>query len=288
MESNGDQELLLDSGASCHIITNDKYFVTYDTAFKCRDIFIQTADGKSNPNLVTAKGIAHIPVTDSDNNNCIMVLKNALYVPSFRRNIVSVQLAIRQGYKFHLNELGGEKMICPKGNIFTIRTSGNLYYLNNVEANTVAIRSLLEWHRILGHSNCEDIKHLSPVVKNMKIKGSTKNIADCEICIKSKMTKSISKIEDIRGYKPFSQVHCDLNGPILEDNESEYKYIFGAICDYSQFLTVFLLTAKSEASNALKQFLADVAPYGPVKTLRSDNGGNLLVINSRMFWFIKA
>ena len=91
----------------------------YDKTFKCANIFIETADGKKNPNLVIARGTVQIPVTDVDDNECYMILKNALYVPSFHRNIVSMHLAIKKGYKFHLNDIGNELMSSPKATSLT-------------------------------------------------------------------------------------------------------------------------------------------------------------------------
>ena len=45
---------------------------------------------------------------------------------------------------------------------------------------------------------------------------------------------------------------------------------------YSGALGVYFLKKKSGAVRAAEQFLADTAPYGTVKRLRSDNGGEYI------------
>lgn len=42
--------------------------------------------------------------------------------------------------------------------------------------------------------------------------------------------------------------------------------------DYSGAIRVYFLKSKSDATHATERFLADSAPYGKIKCLRSDNG----------------
>ena len=118
-------------------------------------------------------------------------------------------------------------------------TTGQLYVLNNVSVNSAISRSAQDWHRRLGHANFQDLNKLPDHVDYMHINKAKKMMGQCEICIKGKMTKSVSKIPDARGGHPFHSVHIDLNGPIVEHNDSEFAYIFGAICDL-----LFLLSSQ--------------------------------------------
>ena len=43
--------------------------------------------------------------------------------------------------------------------------------------------------------------------------------------------------------------------------------------DFSGIDMVYFLKQKCDTVNATEIFLADTAPYGKVKTIRSDNGG---------------
>ena len=219
------------------------------------------------------RGDALIPLYNISDKVCNIKLTSALYVPSFRRNIMSYYCARQDGLNFDLNTLGEECMSTKDGNVFKINTSGNLYILYNITTNTVISRSIYDWHRRLGHCNIPDIMKLPQVVDNMHIKKNTEGLKDCEICIRNKFTKHISKIPDARGESPFQSVHVDLNGPIVSPNESEYAYIFGSCCDYSQFISVYLLGYKSDTPEALIKYISDISPYGKISKLRSDNGG---------------
>ena len=231
------------------------------------------ADGSKCKNLIENKGTAEISLIDTKGKYCKLILKDALLVPSFRKNIISLHHAVRDGFSFYLNNQGSEFMKNPQGQIFKINTYGHLYFINNLEVlNTVVSRSLDEWHQILGHMNHTDILKLESKVKNMKITKTNKSQI-CEICLLSKMTRKVSTMPDERGDEPFASVHVDLNGPILEPNPQDFKYIFGIVCDNSQFLSTYLLKSKSDSPQALKLYLADIAPFGTIVRLRSDNGG---------------
>ena len=68
-------------------------------------------------------------------------------------------------------------------------------------------------------------------------------------------------------------VHSDLAGPITPGSKEGHKYAMIFVDDYSGAFGVYFLKNKSDTIRATEQFLADTAPYGTVKRLRSDNGG---------------
>lgn len=161
------------------------------------------------------------------------------------------------------------------GNLFKINTRGHLYYLNNLNINSVITRSLHEWHTFLGHPNYAELKKLPSVTTNMKI-NKIKEPEFCDICITAKLHRDISTKPDDRGTKPFAKCHIDLNGPIVQDNILDAHYIFGAKCDYSHFLTVHIIKSKSDAAHALQLFLAKIKPFGQPHTIRTDSGGEFV------------
>ena len=69
---------------------------------------------------------------------------------------------------------------------------------------------------------------------------------------------------------PFQIVHSDLAGPITTVSKE------ATLDDFSGAFGVYFLKNKSDATMATEQFLADTAPYGSVKRLRSDNGGEYI------------
>ena len=155
--------------------------------------------------------------------------------------------------------------------IFKIEKQGHLYFLNSAVSSKKASHSLREWHEILGHCNVKDVLKLENVVDGMNI--TDKSFVNCDVCIKGKMSDERSRMPDAKAKAPLQFVHCDLAGPIEQTAREGFKYALCFTDDFSSLITMYFLKNKSDTVKATKKFLADVAPYGCVKRLRSDNGG---------------
>lgn len=142
------------------------------------------------------------------------------------------------------------------GTNFTIRVHGKLYYLQTVEDNDN-----------IGYTT------VANVVDGMIIKGRTdKPDHKCEVCIQGKFRQTQNRNPDKRATAPLQRIHTNLAGPIANESIDGYKYVQSFTDDYSNAVFVYFLKAKNDALQATETFLADVAPYGKVKCIRSDNG----------------
>ena len=103
IKSDNPHDILMDTGASVHIIC-DKNLFSKLNPFDSETSLLEMADGSKNRNVIEGSGTAKIPVQDIKGNNLNVTLKNALYVPSFNKNIISISLAIEDGYKFNFND----------------------------------------------------------------------------------------------------------------------------------------------------------------------------------------
>ena len=207
-------------------------------------------------------------MVDSNGKKRDGVFKNVLYVPSFKQNIF-VQVATETGAYVEFNK-SSAKLINVDITEFGIEKHGSLYFLKNVGSPKNASYSLQEWHQILGHCNVRDIINLEKVVDGMKITNKSK--FDCGICIEGKMTQFRNREADMRAKSILDLVHCDLAGPIDPVAKEGFKYVLGFIDDYSGIIMVYFIKQKSDTVKATEKFLADCAPYGSVKCIRSDNG----------------
>ena len=143
--------LLVDTGATTHIISDEKKLVRNVKNFDSSKHYIELADGSRKNNLVTAKGDAQFHISDDDGKPCTVLLKNAICVPSYNQDIFSVKRATEQGATVTFSP---EKAVLStsEGKSFDITTRGKLYYLDIVNSvSTCKTRSLQEWHRIFGH-----------------------------------------------------------------------------------------------------------------------------------------
>ena len=55
-----------------------------------------------------------------------------------------------------------------------------------------------------------------------------------------------------------------------------YKYDLSFVDDYTGINIVYSLKRKDDTLEATEKFLADIAPYGKIKRIRSDNGGEFI------------
>ncbi len=160
---------------------------------------------------------------------------------------------------------------------------GKLYYLyTEVEDSDKcnACHNVQTWHEMLGHCNYKDVLRLQNVVDGMQIKGRTvKPDQECEVCIQGKSVQTRSRDPDKRAEAPSQMVHTDLAGPVATESIDGYKYVQSFTDDYSSAVFVYFFKTKSDTVQETEKFLADTAPYGKVKCIRSDNGSEFMCRN---------
>ena len=265
-----DHTLLIDSGASHSCLNNRDYFISmqpkYDNNVNEHADAIIFADGSSHQ-LIKGKGSALIPIKDIKGRWRHLKIKNALFVPSFSRSILSLSQAIDANARFSFDK-GNELMYDADGATFKITADKNLYTLNNITLNTVIARSAEAWHCIFGHANYQYICKMPDHMINMRITRG-KPQSHCDTCIRAKMTRDINHKLDKRLDTPFAHIYCDIG--VLPWTVGEvYKYAIGFIDDNSGYLATYLMKSKSDSPKALKMFLADHTIYGPIKCIRCD------------------
>ena len=175
--NNPKNTLLVDCGATAHIITDQSYFVGYDRNFQKANHFIELADGTRSNNVALKRG------------NAVMML----------------------------TDVKGRKVV--------------------------------------------DGKNISSTDK-----------FNCETCVMSKQTLTRSREPRLRTKNRLDLVHTDVVGPIEPMAKDGFRFGITFTDDYSGLIFVYFLKHKNQAVKALEQFLADTAPYGKTKCIRSDNG----------------
>ena len=92
---NSNSSLLLDTGATSHIINDKSKFVDFNQEFNPSAHVIELADG-SKANVVLGKGNGKVKLCDVNGNAREVMLNSALYVPSYEQDIFSVHAAIER------------------------------------------------------------------------------------------------------------------------------------------------------------------------------------------------
>lgn len=169
--------LLVDCGATAHVVTSDSKFTYFDKSFDPEKHFIELADGTKANNIALKKGTVKVTLNTSNGKHVNAELQNALYVPSYPQDIFSVQAATEKGSTVVFRPDSAE-LTTPDGTKFDIEKRGRLYYLCSSISSTKQSYDLRRWHDILGYLNINDILKLEHVVDGMNITDKTK--FDCE------------------------------------------------------------------------------------------------------------
>lgn len=276
----GVSTFLVDSGATVHIVNDKSKFVCFHKNFDSHSHIIELADGTRLNNIAEGRGDAKVTFTDHRGTKRNITLYDALYVPAFSQNIFSVQAAAENGATITFSE--DSASLSSKGNSFPLTKKGKLYYIseckhtdNSEDKPKQVSHTLQEWHEIMGHCNCDDLMKLENLVQGMKIVDKDKKF-HCEVCVLGKMSDNRSRKPDKSAKHPFDCVHVDLAGPIDPEDRNGMKYALICIDKYSNLTSVYFIKQKSDAASAFKQYLSDIAPFGTVKAVRSDQGGEFL------------
>ena len=182
-EVNKCKTLLVDCGATAHIVTNDSNFCYVDKDFKPEDHYIELADGTKSNNVALKRGNVKVQLHDECGKVVDTTLENCLYIPSYPQDIFSVQAATEKGARVNFCPDSAE-LIANNGTKFDIQKNGRLYYLYQVDSVNKRTLDLNEWHKIMGHLNYKDLIKLEGVVEGMGI--SEKRKLNCETCILGK------------------------------------------------------------------------------------------------------
>lgn len=270
-----DKGLMVDTGATSHIITDINKFKHFDDTFKSETHCVELADGTRCRGVAQRKGDAEVFLIDNTGRRCKATLRGALFIPSYPQDIFSVKSATASGATVVFKQ-GKDELRHKDGTTFNIHVYGKLYYLHtevdgNDKCNTC--HDIQTWHEILGHCNYDDVLKLQKVVNGMQIKGkAVKPDQECEVCIQGKFVQTRSRDPDAKADAPLQMVHTDLAGPVPNESIDGYKYVQSFTDDYSNAVFVYFLKTKADTVQATEKFLADTAPYGKVKCMRSDNG----------------
>lgn len=190
--------IMVDGGATSHIVNNIGMFKSFDDSFKPESHAVELADGTKCSVIAQRRGTAVIGIQDHARQQHTAHLREALYVPSYPHNIFSVVRATNVTVTFKKED---SHMVTKDGCRFDIYENGNLFYLPTVEKNVDRCKQCVShdmktWHEILGHCNYDDVQKLQGVVKGMEIKGNAVKPAFCQVCTEGKFTQTRNREPD--------------------------------------------------------------------------------------------
>ena len=134
------------------------------------------------------KGRAVFCVKDSEGNARRVELRDALYVPAYDRNLVSVARLKKVGVEIRFGE--ETSLTTSDGTKFHIEQENNLFVwrivpdLRVTKHETCLSSKLSRWHDRLGHNDWEDLKKLMEHVVGMDV--CENDVFACEVVMLTK------------------------------------------------------------------------------------------------------
>ena len=270
---------VIDSGASHHLCRNRLSFSNLKPLRQ--PVMVRLGDSSTIP--ATAAGTICLSLPSRT------VSIEALFVPRLQTSLLSVsqlstkhQIAFRNSACFLDDTVLG---LLHEGIYrLTTRTHRSAKATSNhstasslkpASANSAVLPSIELWHQRLGHLSHQGLGNLLP--DTAYTGGPISTLPTCEICVKSKHQRKITREAAPRTTEPFQLIHSDLCGPISPESASGLRYFILYIDDFSRMTWVYFLRSKAsvEVVSVFQEFQARIGkrfPNFPITRFRCDHG----------------
>jgi hypothetical protein len=215
----------------------------------------------------------------------IVQLKNMHHVPTIRKNLVSVSLLLRDGFKVVLES---NKVVISNHGKFIGKgyDYGGLFRLSLVDFCNKSVNHICGtindsssvWHSRLCHVNFGLMSHLSSLslILDFTIAKGSK----CRSCVQSKQPRKPHMAAEERNLVPLELIHsdlCEMNGVLTKYGK---RYFMTLIDDATRFCYVYLLKTKDEMLDYFKIYKAKVENQleRKIRHLMSNRGGEYFSI----------
>ncbi|MBW0469385.1 hypothetical protein O181_009100 [Austropuccinia psidii MF-1] len=234
----------------------------FTSSLKTTNIHVVTGDTNSG---LTALGIGTVKIL---RNNKTLTLKNCLYIPCLKCNLISLLELFKK-----------ELTVKREKDTFTLTLQGkeilNGKIINKLMISPCTIPTTLltgandiPWHERLGH----------PSLTFPKLLGIEADKKDCLICKTSKSHKLPFKHHFEQAFYPLDSIHMDVVGPVTPPSVSTNRYFLTIFNQASSFKMVKLLKKKLEVFDqfhAIKKVMENLQNR-TLKRLVTDRGGEFV------------
>lgn len=246
---------------------------------------VVAVDGVSVP--IIGQGTVCLNV---DNN--VVKLKNVMYSPHLRRNLISAACLDKEGAKFTGGN-GKFKVTKQNKNLFTATLKDGVYRIFPSKTDKVKIvqkfdasvkgeeknkNQAILWHRRLSHTHIDNIKR---AYNNQSVKGLPKIVDSikCESCKLNKQRRvSFSSLPETQSKRPLERVFMDTWGPTRVKGRGGEKYFLSITDDYSRKVSVYPIKSKDLVFKVFERHITRAERFldTKLKSIRTDNGSEFL------------
>lgn len=273
----------VDSGASFHLCHNKILFKNVLRQLNHPKI-IKLGDGSQ----ITADYEGDIDMECSSIFGKFQLrVRNVLYVPQAKVNLLSVAQIQKNGYSILFEN--NECVVSHKASGTTvlhipINGTGFMFdciiYMPTGEAFLAkkADNNSMIWHRRLGHCGIKvlhELKKQDLISSGIGTADETEVLSNCKACDLGKMTNQTYRTSVFKSKGILELIHTDLCGPMKVESLGKAKYFLLFVDDFSRMTFVYFVRSKRDVKDVIKTFIQYVERQSgkKVKRIRSDNGG---------------
>jgi hypothetical protein len=235
-EDSGRNTLIIDSGASSHIVPHRSWFRTYRPLQPPR---LVTLGDNSN---TMAIGIGTVPIISKASGTTYeIVLSNVLLIPEFRISLSSVNRLASAGLSTAFPADSDMCYVWKDRNTILVAAHKNGLYLarvtpDNQKEAALATVDINLLHRRLGHISTNRIQQM---VKSGQLQGIDTLAGTptfCEACVLGKMKKLPFEVQERPcTTRSLEMVHTDVGGPITPRSREGYRFWIVIVDDFTRF-----------------------------------------------------
>lgn len=259
----------VDSGASRHMTSRRDILDDFQPSTDATHISL--ADDRTLG--VAGCGTARIVV-----NGVGIVVRNVLYVPGLKANLLSIEAIMSSGNRviFEDNTMSIFNRQTSKL-VMTAKPSNGTFKIdaNNIKCMLARDDETIDWHRKMGHVSFGGLNAIRNAASGVVFNGTKESIRDCVSCAVGKQSRTAfpTKAVEIKTKQILDLVHMDVCGP-MSPSLGGARYFLVMIDDFSRKIFVSFLQEKSAVIDVFRSFMATVENQTEkkIKRIRSDNG----------------